>query len=123
MIKEAKESQEKDEEYKSNTELLNWAQTYCCTFEKRIEEFKKHKDFNENDEGFKKLVELYQELKEATDKKDYPVIKKQLNKVEEMMKLVNELASKMPSQEKKDDEGYASGQDEDTLDVFFGAQL
>ncbi|CFW93184.1 chaperone Hsp70, co-chaperone with DnaJ [endosymbiont DhMRE of Dentiscutata heterogama] len=117
MIKEAEENREKDEEYKSNAELLNRAQTYCHTFEERIEEFKKHKDFNENDEGFKRLVELYQELKEAVDKKDYPVIKKQLNKVEEMMKLASELANKMPSEEKKEDEGYASGSEEDTMDV------
>ncbi|KLL03959.1 MAG: molecular chaperone DnaK [Mycoplasmataceae bacterium RV_VA103A] len=117
MIKEAEENREKDEEYKSNAELLNRAQTYCHTFEERIEEFKKHKDFNENDEGFKKLVELYQELKEATDKKDYPVIKKQLNNIEEMMKLANELTGKMPAQENKEEEGSASGSEEDTLDV------
>ncbi|CAG8625988.1 15810_t:CDS:1 [Cetraspora pellucida] len=117
MIKEAEENREKDEEYKSNAELLNRAQTYCHTFEERIEEFKKHKDFNENDEGFKKLVELYRELKEATDKKDYPVIKKQLNNIEEMMKLANELTGKMPVQENKEEEGSASGSEEDTLDV------
>jgi len=117
MIKEAEENKEKDEEYKSNSDLLNRAQTYCHTFEKQIEEFKGHKDFNENDEGFKKFEEMYKELKEATEKKDYPLIKKQLNKVEEMMKMANELMEKMPKEEKKEDEGRASGEEEDTLDV------
>jgi molecular chaperone DnaK len=118
MIKEAEENKEKDEEYKSNSELLNRAQTYCHTFEKQIEEFKGHKNFNENDEGFKKFEEMYKELKEAAEKKDYPLIKKQLNKVEEMMKMANELMQKMPKEEKKEDEGYASGSgEEDTLDV------
>ncbi|CAG8505510.1 5709_t:CDS:2 [Paraglomus brasilianum] len=117
MIKEAEENKERDEEYKSNSQLLNRAQTYCHTFEKQIEEFKGHKDFNENDEGFKKFEEMYKELKEATEKKDYPLIKKQLNKVEEMMKMANELMEKMPKEEKKEDEGRASGEEEDTLDV------
>jgi len=104
MIREAEENKEKDEEYKANTELLNRAQTYCHTFEKQIEEFKKHKDFNENDEGFRKFEEMYKELKEVAEKKDYPAIKTQLNKVEEMMKLANQLAEKMPAEkgEKKD---------------------
>ncbi|CAG8645600.1 4118_t:CDS:2, partial [Ambispora gerdemannii] len=57
MIREAEENKEKDEEYKANSELLNRAQTYCHTFEKQIEEFKKNKDFNENDESFKKFEE------------------------------------------------------------------
>ena len=60
---------------------------------------------------------MFKELKEATEKKDYPVIKKQLNKVEEMMKMANELMEKMPKEEKKEDEGHASGEEEDTLDV------
>jgi hypothetical protein len=34
-----------------------------------------------------------------------------------MMKLAQELESKMPKEEKKEDEGYASGGEEDTLDV------
>src|SRR6185369_8240377 len=116
MIKESEENKEKDEEYKINSDLLNRAQTYCHTFERQIEEFKGHKDFNENDEGFKKFEEMYKELKEATEKKDYPLIKKQLNKVEEMMKMANELMQKMPQEEKKEGEG-SSSEEEDTLDV------
>jgi molecular chaperone DnaK len=34
MIEEAEKNKEKDEEYKSNSELLNRAQNYCHTFEK-----------------------------------------------------------------------------------------
>ncbi|CAJ0642718.1 11601_t:CDS:2, partial [Entrophospora sp. SA101] len=113
MIRKAEEHRKEDEEYKANSELLNRAQTYCHTFEKQIEDFKKNKDFNENDEGFKKFEEMYKELKEVTEKKDYPAIKSQLNKVEEMMKLVNELAEKMPKEKsEKKDNG-----EEDVMDV------
>ncbi|CAJ0895076.1 15149_t:CDS:2, partial [Entrophospora sp. SA101] len=116
MIRKAEEHRKEDEEYKANSELLNRAQTYCHTFEKQIEDFKKNKDFNENDEGFKKFEEMYKELKEVTEKKDYPAIKSQLNKVEEMMKLVNELAEKMPKEksEKKDN----GEEDEDYYDIL-----
>ncbi|MDR1670492.1 MAG: molecular chaperone DnaK [Spiroplasmataceae bacterium] len=115
MIKEAEEKREEDEEYKKNSEILNRAKTYCHTFEKEIEKFKKHENFKEDDEGFKKFEEMYKELKEVTDKeeKDYAAIKKQLDKVEEMMKLANELAEKMP--EKKDEK--TSNGDEDVMDV------
>ncbi|CAG8644870.1 4946_t:CDS:1 [Ambispora leptoticha] len=113
MVKEAEEHREEDEKIKSNLEILNRAQTYLYTFGKQMEEFKQHKDFNENDEGFKKFAEMYHNLKEATEKeeKDYPAIKKQLDKIEEMMKLANELAQKMPKQEEK------KSKEEDTLDV------
>ncbi|CAG8507195.1 7580_t:CDS:2 [Ambispora gerdemannii] len=112
MVREAEENKAKDEELKSNAELLNRAQTYCHTFEKQIEDFKKHKDFNENDEGFKSFVTMYQSLQEATKKKDYPAVKEQLNKVEEMMKLANELAQKMPKEAEKKEGG-----EEEVLDV------
>jgi molecular chaperone DnaK len=115
MIREAEEKREEDEEYKKNSEILNRAKTYCHTFEKEIEKFKKHENFKEDDEGFKKFEEMYNELKDATDKeeKDYVAIKKQLDKVEEMMKLANELAEKMPE---KKDEKNSSGE-EDVMDV------
>lgn len=115
MIKEAEEKREEDEEYKKNSEILNRAKTYCHTFEKEIEKFKKHENFKEDDEGFKKFEEMYKELKAVTEKeeKDYVAIKKQLDKVEEMMKLANELAEKMPE---KKDEKNSSGE-EDVMDV------
>ncbi|WNE40559.1 MAG: Chaperone protein DnaK [Mycoplasmataceae bacterium] len=115
IIKEAEKRREEDEEFKKNSEIDNRAKTYCHTFEKEIEKFEKHENFNENDEGFKKLKEMYKELKEVTEKeeKDYVAIKKQLDKVEEMMKLANELAEKMP--EKKDEKN--SNGEEDVMDV------
>lgn len=115
MIKEAEEKREEDEEYKKNSEILNRAKTYCHTFEKEIEKFKKHENFKEDDEGFKKFEEMYNELKEVAEKeeKDYVAIKKQLDKVEEMMKLASELAEKMP--EKKDEKNDVGN--EDVMDV------
>ncbi|KAF9988560.1 hypothetical protein BGZ65_010671, partial [Modicella reniformis] len=103
IIKEAEKRREEDEEYKKNSEIDNRAKTYCHTFEKEIEKFEKHEKFNENDEGFKKFKEMYKELKEVTEKeeKDYVAIKKQLDKVEEMMKLANELTEKMPDKEEE----------------------
>jgi hypothetical protein len=42
---------------------------------------------------------------------------KQIKKIDELMKLSNELMQKMSKEEKKEDKGYASGGEEDTLDV------
>lgn len=109
MVREAEENKDKDEEFKNNLATLNQAQSYIYTFEQQIKDFKKHKDFQEDDESFKKLVEMYQGLKEATEKKDYPDIKEKLKEIEKMMKLANELAQKM-SPEKNDDK-------DDVLDV------
>ena len=117
MIKEAEENRAKDEELKDNVETLNRAQTYCYTFEKQIEEFKSHKNFKEDDPQFQEFKRLYEDLKKLTEEKNYPELKNQLNKIDELMKLSNELMQKMPKEEKKDDEGYASGEEEDVLDV------
>src|SRR6185312_11425335 len=92
MIKEAEMNKEKDEEFKANTATLNQAQTYCATFEKQIEQFQN----------------LYNDLKKATDEKDYPKLKKLISEIEELMKLSNELMQKMPKEGEKE---------EDVLDV------
>ncbi|RHZ35395.1 molecular chaperone DnaK [endosymbiont GvMRE of Glomus versiforme] len=120
MIKEAEENKEKDEEDKANWEIYDKAQSFCYGFEKQIKDFKEHKNFNEGDEGFKKFEEMYKELKEAVnaEEKNYQDIKSKLNKVEEMINIANELERKMGKEEKKDDEGYASGgNEEEVLDV------
>jgi len=105
MIREAEENKEKDEEFKSNLETLNRAQSYLYTFTNQIEEFKKHKDFKEDDPQFQQFQELYNDLKKAVENKDYPELKKQISKIEELMKLSNELMQKMPKEEseKKED--------------------
>jgi molecular chaperone DnaK len=111
MIKEAEENKVNDEKLKSDLETLNRAQTYCYTFEKQIEEFRSHKDFKEDDPQFQEFKRLYDDLKKATDEKNYPELKKQISKIDELMKLSNELMQKMPKEEKKD------GGSEDVLDV------
>ena len=110
MIKEAEENKANDEEFKANSELLNRAQTYLSTFTRQTEEFKKHKDFKEDDPQFQEFQKLCDDLKKATEEKNYPELKKQINKIDELMKLSNELMQKMPKEEKKNEE-------EDTLDV------
>ncbi|CAG8476782.1 883_t:CDS:1 [Ambispora leptoticha] len=107
MIKEAEENRTKDEELKSNLETLNRAQAYCYTFEKQIEEFKSHKNFKEDDPQFQEFKKLYEDLKKLTEEKNYPELKNQLNKVDELMKLSNELMQKMPKE----------GNDEEVIDV------
>ncbi|CAI2173977.1 2650_t:CDS:2 [Funneliformis geosporum] len=112
----------------ANQELLNRAQTYCHTFGKQLEEFKKHKDFKEDDPQFQEFKKLYNNLKEATksaeeakeesEKKEKLLeVEKQVKKIDELMKLSNELMQKMPKEEKKDDEGYASDGEEGVVDV------
>ena len=46
--------------------MLNRAQTYCHTFAKQIEDFKKHKNFKEDDPQFQEFKKLYDNLKEVT---------------------------------------------------------
>lgn len=109
MIKEAEENRVKDEELKSNLETLNRAQAYCYTFERQIEEFKSHKNFKEDDPQFQEFKSLYEDLKRLTEEKNYPELKNQLNKIDELMKLSNELMQKMPKEN--------SGGDEEIIDV------
>jgi molecular chaperone DnaK len=99
MTKEAEEYQKKDQEELENREKKNEAESCLYDFEKTIEQLKQHKDFNENDENFKKFEEMYNSLKEATEKEDYPAIKEQLSKIEEMKKIAKELTEKMPKTE------------------------
>lgn len=105
MIKEAEENQAKDEEIKSNMEILNRAQTFCYTFEKQLEEFKSHKDFKEDDSQFQEFKSEYEDLKKLTEEKNYPELKSQLNnKIDKLMKLSNELNQKMPKESNSSDE-------------------
>ena len=115
MIKEAEENRAKDEELKDNLETLNRAQTYCYTFEKQIEEFKSHKNFKEDDPQFQEFKKLYgnlketvkavEETKEEHEKKEKILeLKSQLSKIDELMKLSNELMQKMPKENNNNDE-------------------
>jgi len=99
MIQEAEENAEKDREIRENIEKLNEAQGYLYTFEKQIEEFKKNKEFKEDDPQFQKFQELYENLKKAVEEKNYEQIKEQLKNIEELMKLAQELMQKMPAKE------------------------
>jgi molecular chaperone DnaK len=111
MIREAEENKEKDEEFKNNLETLNRAQTYLYTFSQQIEDFKTHKDFSEDDAQYKEFLKLYEDLKKSTEEKDYVEIKKQIGKIEEMVKLANELMQRMPKEE------AAEGNNSEILDV------
>jgi molecular chaperone DnaK len=59
MVKEAEEHKEEDEKIKSDLKKLNEAEAYLYAAREGIENFKKHKDFNENDEDFKELVKIH----------------------------------------------------------------
>lgn len=101
MIKEAEENKAKDEEIKDNLEKLNQAQAYLYTFSQQIEELKKSPKFNENDPQFQSFQKMHDDLEKATEEKNYSEIKTQLGKIEELMKLSNELMQKMPKEEEK----------------------
>ncbi|CAG8556562.1 3678_t:CDS:10, partial [Racocetra persica] len=108
-IRDSQNLSEAEIQRMSNTELLNKGETYCYTFEKQVEEFKKHKNFREDDASFQRFQELLSALKKAVEEKNYPELQKQLKQVEELMKLANELSQKMPKQaegEKKEEEVY-----------------
>jgi molecular chaperone DnaK len=114
MVKEAEEKRVEDEEFRENVETLNRAQAYCSTFEKQIEEFRNHKNFKEDDSQFQEFRKLYDSLKEAAKaaekasegekKEKYSELKGQLNKIDELMKLSNELMQKMPKENNVSDE-------------------
>jgi len=114
MVKEAEEKRVEDEEFRGNVETLNRAQAYCSTFEKQIEEFRNHKNFKEDDPQFQEFRKLYDDLKEAAKaaekareeekKEKYSELKGQLNKIDELMKLSNELMQKMPKDSNSGDE-------------------
>lgn len=108
MVKEAEEKRAEDEEFKKNIETLNRARTYCGTFEKQIEEFKSHKNFKEDDPQFQEFKKLYDNLKEVTNaaekasekekQEKYSELETHLSKIDELMKLSNELMQKMPKE-------------------------
>ncbi|CAJ0869022.1 11252_t:CDS:2 [Entrophospora sp. SA101] len=91
MKREAEENEEKDREMRENIEKLNEAQGYLYTFERQMEEFKKSKDFKEDDPQFQEFQKLYQNLKNAVEEKNYDQIKEQLKNIEELMKLSNDI--------------------------------
>ncbi|CAJ0869552.1 6947_t:CDS:2 [Entrophospora sp. SA101] len=84
MKREAEENEEKDREMRENIEKLNEAQGYLYTFEKQMEEFKKSKDFKEDDSQYQEFQKLYQNLKDAVETRNYEQIKEQLKNIEEL---------------------------------------
>jgi molecular chaperone DnaK len=118
-VEEAEKMRAEDEEFRESVEALNRAQAYCNTFEKQIEEFRNHKNFKEDDPQFQEFRRLYDDLKEAAKaaekaneeekKQKYSELKGQLNKIDELMKLSNELMQKMPKE--------SNGSDEEVVDV------
>lgn len=124
MRKEAEENKEKDEELKNNLITLNQAQSYLYTYTRQMEEFKSHKDFKENDPQFQEFQKLYDDLKTATKnaeeakegerKEKFSALKKQIDKITELMKLAGELSQKMP---KAEAEKEAEKEEEDVLEV------
>ena len=123
IVKEAEKMRAEDEEIRNNVDTFNRAQTHCRTFEKQIEEFKKHKDFKEDDPQFQEFKKLYDNLKEnlkeieeskeeSKKKEKYAELKEKVKKIEEMIKLSLELQQKMSKEnEEKKDEG------EEAMDV------
>ncbi|WNE41344.1 MAG: Chaperone protein DnaK [Mycoplasmataceae bacterium] len=94
MIREAEENKAKDEEIRSNLELLNRAQGYLHTFSQQIEELKSAPDFDAEDSKFKSFEEMFNILNKAVEEKDYSKIKEELGKIEELMKISEELMQK-----------------------------
>jgi molecular chaperone DnaK len=109
MIREAEENAEADKEARENIDKLNEAEGYIYAFEKQIEEFKKRKDFKEDDPQFQEFQKLYQNLKNAVDEekekkheeRKYDRIKEQLKNVDELTKIAQELMQKMPVKEEE----------------------
>lgn len=112
MLEEAKNREKEDEEFKSNVELINSAENYCYTFEKQLNEFRKNN--LENETQFKELDKLYQDLKDSLKERDYPKLRQQIDKIDELMKLTNELTQKMAKDKTppSKDEGYSSQAEE-----------
>jgi molecular chaperone DnaK len=108
MTREAEENKVKDEEFKNNLQTLNKAEGYYYTFEKQLEEFKKNESFNESDESYQELKKRSEELKKSMDEKDYVELEKQLNKIDEFIKLANELSQKTTPSSKENTENSDS---------------
>nr|CAG8528829.1 11833_t:CDS:2 [Entrophospora candida] len=71
MIREAEENKAKDEEFVQNAKTIGEAQAFCRTFEKQIEEFKKHKDFQEDEPQFQdELEKKFPKEEEQKDEKE-----------------------------------------------------
>ncbi|RHZ36749.1 molecular chaperone DnaK [endosymbiont GvMRE of Glomus versiforme] len=101
---EAEKKAEDDQKELENRVKKNEAETFLYTFEKQIEEFKKSKNFKEDDPQFQDFQKLYQNLKNAVDTNDYEQIKEQLKNIKELHDLSNELKKKMPQEETKKEE-------------------
>ena len=108
MAREAEEKAEEDQKELENREKKNEAETFLYTFEKKIEEFKKSKDFKEDDKDFQAFQKLYQDLKNAVDTNNYDQIKEQLKNIKELQDLSEKLMKKMPSEEAKKEAATAA---------------
>ena len=108
MIKEAEENKAKDEETRSNLESLNRAQGYIYNFDKQIEELKNKPDFNPEDPQFKSFEEMCNSLKKSVEEKDYTSIRDQLSKIEELMKMSEELMEKNKNSNSNDENNSSS---------------
>jgi molecular chaperone DnaK len=111
---EAEKYRELDERIRRDAQDLNKAQSFLHTFTRQIEEFKKHKDFKEDDPQFQEFKKLYDNLKnsiEAVERANdeereakCSELREQVKKVEDLMKLANELSQKMPKGENNNKE-------------------
>lgn len=103
MVREAEENKAKDEEARSNLELLNRAQGYLYTFGQQIEELKSASDFDAEDPKFKSFEEMFNNLNKSVEEKDYSKIKEELSKIEELMKISEELMQKNKNSSSNED--------------------
>jgi molecular chaperone DnaK len=124
MIAEAEKHAEEDKKARENIDKLNEAEGYLYGFEKQIEEFKKSKDFKEDDPQFQEFQKLYQNLKDVVEEekgksheeRDYERIKEQLKNIEELTKLAQELMQKMPAKEEQKGEAEGTQSEEKESD-------
>ncbi|CAG8488662.1 13775_t:CDS:2 [Gigaspora margarita] len=77
MVREAEENREKDEQFKKD----------------------------EDDPQFQQYQNYYNDLKKAVDEENYEKIREESKKIEELMKLTEQLNQKMPSESKEGKEG------------------
>jgi len=113
MMREAEENREEDEKLEKNLENHNKASSYCHILEKRIADF--DKNFN-NDEDYRVLKKMYEELKDATERRDYEKINEQINNIDKLMEMANSLEERMPK-ESKENKNDDNNKNDDILDV------
>lgn len=104
MIREAEENKAKDEETRSNLEIFNRAQAHLYGFSQQIDELKSAPNFDAEDAQFKTFEEMYNNLNAVVEERDYAKIKEELDKVEQIMKVAEELAQKSKNSNGSNDE-------------------